>query len=134
MEKEIKGILVEFFREGRDGDYLEALTNATHKLLNVKVEIPSEKSIAIKRFKDWCNNSVNDLWRKQSCITKFNPNVWEIEDTLGLVRIELNDGEPKIYVYHKLGHGETKHDDGVFEADLSIEEYDELLVAYFRVK
>jgi hypothetical protein len=57
-EQQIKGTLVNFFRNGTDGDYLDALNYAIKEIQQVKncsiPDVTQQRELLVK-FKDWFN-------------------------------------------------------------------------------
>ncbi|MEK6879974.1 MAG: hypothetical protein AABY22_10220 [Nanoarchaeota archaeon] len=73
MEKEIKGILVTFFREGTKGDYLQALNKAQNELLTV---MEASKNLVqpdvIKSVCDYCGENDMNMVLCFECRTTRN--------------------------------------------------------------
>jgi len=68
-EKEIKGILVQFFRDATNGDYLDALKFATTEIINMEKNKTSPNDLSQdKLFYCWSYKEYNEESRcKEQC-------------------------------------------------------------------
>ena len=99
-----------------------------------------KKEDAIKRFKDACNNRLNNdpigmdgkSFRQSAVETQFNRNVWQLTDEDGMIRITHHArSTPDITIFHSAEYAKKNNTPATFTSPLLPTEYSELQALFF---